>query len=227
ILFDSSLTESAVFTGDSFNFSLTTVNTAVYMTLMKTDAIEPIENILRNFIRYLNLPIITVQNVSLGNNRTSIQYQSVCFPDTYGFMWIVPNSVFTVYGLTEFPNTQTAFGFPTGRGLFLTTPFANVITNPTPVNFYTVWQNIIIPNDFSYQIPFTNIGDRRIVLNDYNDMYELSMSLRIIVATGLPFLNDYLNACVTYWKTELNTIQYNNTVVYFNSMGTELGVLSK
>lgn len=232
-MFDSTITYFAY----EYGIEFINTNLPIYVTLIKTiGALEPITSVLTTFVQYLNPPIFTIQDIlvsSGGISNTLIQYQSVYQMNTYGVMWIVPESVATVNGLVEFPNTTTAFGFPTGRGLFIAPGTLSQTTN-NPISFYTIWETITsIPSDFSYKLSYDHLANNSTDINlaTANDMYELSIALRVRVDNEKDLNVEQLSGCITFWINELNDLLYNEeyNVMYTkpNTLRTEVGLISK
>ncbi len=232
LIFDSVISHST--TGLTIQFN--NFQLPIYVTLVQSvGALESISTVLSEFVRYLNPPIISVKDISVGGAllETFIEYETVCQTNSYGFMWIIPNSVFKVNGLKTFQNTTTAFGFPTGRGLYVTdSPSA---PSSSIVSFYTVWDHVVIPPDFSYRLSYDHLAVRDhqdgggISLTTANDMYELSISLRVRADNERTVNPSQISACITYWIEELTNLQYDGdyNVLYTNNLGTELGIISK
>ncbi len=229
-LLDSSLTVSVTYVGFVFRIivTLTSNNQYMYVTMMKTNDVETMHSVLTTFVRYLVPPIIQIQDVHVSGQKTYIQYSGTTVVGSHGMIWIIPTNMFIVSGLNELAHTPDAFGFPTGRGIFVTSPTTDGTTAES-FSFYNMWDLVDLSSDFNYQLPYKNVEDGQVVIETYNDMYELSTTLRVMTASDIDFNREFMSSCITYWKTELNSMLYDDTykTAYFATLGTEMGYISK
>lgn len=228
LIFDSVATDTSSFASGVFTFRLASISTTMFYTLMKDGEVESIDTVLRTFTRFLTSPLVEITDIITTENTVVIEYTSYIITYSYAFMWIIPYNTHNVIGLTEFPHDPSSFNFPNGRGLYITTPLADITTFEQ--RFYTVWDKLQVPDDFSYVLPYTQlINNGPAVVDTSNDLYELSMSIRIMLDSSMLLPEDYLNTCVSAWKTQLNELKYDssNQSIFFNSLGTDLGLISK
>ncbi len=183
----------------------------------------------------INLPLLFISDIGITtNDNKQVFIKYTCPTMTVGgsvnsLMWIIPPTIHSAKGLTEASGISSYLALPAGYEdrLYLSTPTTSVSSS-----FYSVWSLVDFPSDFNYSFLNSNriIDTAEHPLNNLNDLYELTLSMRIMVKNGnglsIPFSTS-MNA-ITYWRNMMLKIQYDPDAMglRIDNLGNELGLIT-
>jgi len=181
--------------------------------------------ILQSFADNLNLPFVYVADIYNTQNKVAIQY--TCATITMGsLMWVPPSTVRSTDSIEEMNNFNDHLELPVGHKLYLTYPITTMFQ---PVSFYTYWNRVPIPTDFNYNLPSASqVNNLSYQLTNLNELYQLTMTMRIMLANGINIPYDMSFNATTYWKNNMLMIQYDPMVksLRVEQLGNELGLIT-
>jgi hypothetical protein len=124
--------------------------------------------------------------------------------------------------LTQLFDLNDYIDIPPGSSIYLA-------SGSLTTSFYTVWPLKQFPSDFNYSFPGANsITDQENPIANLNDLYEATMSMRIMIQNGSNVSYEMSYNAVIYWKTNMLKIQYDHSVkgLRVNDLTPELGIIS-
>lgn len=180
----------------------------------------------------INLPIIVVSDIGIDNTNNNV-FVKYTYPvptnsNNSSLMWIPPPTIQATRGLTQIDGISSFLALPNTN---TNREYGVYLTSVNTISFYAVWPLMNFPPDFTYIFPNANrIVDYQKPLQNLNDLYELTTSMRIMVKNGngskIPYSTS-LDA-VNFWKTNMLKFRYDPTArgLRIDNLGNELGMIS-
>ncbi len=195
-----------------------------YITIFK---LIPSETVLVGIVSNLNVPIVVVSDISTNSTSSIVTATYNCSTlMNGGLLWIPPSTVHAVKGLEELHTFNTFFNVPFNLNVYLTVKSSNLQATSFHVNFLL----LTVPNDFSYIVPSVNqvTEIQTNDINNFNDLYELTLTMRVMVANSITIPDEMSINVTTFWRNCMANLQYDpvGRSIRTDNLRGELGLIS-